>query len=173
MQLFRGKSGNLDDARLGVRAMKCVVQRVSGARLEVAGQSVAAFEGSGLVVLAGLEEIDTLDDARWAAEKLVHLRIFPDDSGKMNRSVIDIAGAVLLVPNFTLAGDAAKGRRPSFDKAMKPDLSEPMFEHFVAHVRTLCARTHQGVFRAHMQVTFTNDGPITILLDSRDRQRST
>ena len=149
--------------------MRTVIQRISSGTVEVDGTTRARADGPGLLVLAGREETDTRDDLQWTAEKIVHLRIFPDDAGKMNRSVIDIGGTIILVPNFTLAGEAARGRRPSFDKAMKPERSEPEFHAFADVVRALHGRVETGVFRAHMRVTLVNDGPVTIWLDSRQR----
>lgn len=149
--------------------MKSVVQRVARARLEVDGVLRAEVPGPGLVVLVGIEATDTDADLAWTADKLPNLRIFPDDQGKMNRSLIDIAGTMLLIPNFTLAGDAARGRRPSFDRAMKPDLSEPAFTRLVELSRAIYPAVTTGVFRAHMHVDLTNDGPVTLILDSRDR----
>lgn len=118
------------------------------------------------MVLVGLVEGDGDAALGWASEKLVHLRIFEDQLGKMNRSVADVGGQILLVPNFTLAGEAAKGRRPSFDKAMKPELAGPMFDRFAELVAGLGVGVQTGRFRAHMVVTLVNDGPVTILLDS-------
>lgn len=150
--------------------MKAVIQRVSGASLSVDGREVAAVAApGGLVVLAGLEERDTAEDRHWMAEKLVNLRIFADAQGKMNLSVLDIGGTVMMVPNFTVAGDAAKGRRPSFDNAMKPDRSREEFSLLCAAVRVACPRVSEGVFGAHMHVSLVNDGPVTILLESPRR----
>lgn len=147
--------------------MKAVVQRVSTASLTVDGGEVAAVAPpGGLVVLIGLEERDTADDRKWMADKLVNLRIFTDAQGKLNLSILDIGGSVMLVPNFTVAGDAAKGRRPSFDNAMKPARAKDEFALLCAAVRTACPRVCEGVFGAHMHVSLINDGPITILLES-------
>lgn len=151
--------------------MKLVIQRVLSARVEVDAAVVGSID-AGLMVLAGLVESDTDADLVWSSDKLVNLRIFEDDRGKMNRSVLDVGGGLLLVPNFTLAGDAAKGRRPSFDRAMKPDLAGPMFDRLAGLSRAAGVRTETGVFRAHMLVTLVNDGPVTIVLDSADRPRS-
>ena len=149
--------------------MRCVIQRVSSASVEVEGVLRASAPGGGLLVLAGLEETDTSEDLRWMSEKVAHIRIFADEQGKMNKSVIDVGGTIVLVPNFTLAGDAARGRRPSFDKAMKPERSEGEFAAFVEMVRAIHPRVETGVFRADMKVALVNDGPITIWLDSRAR----
>jgi D-tyrosyl-tRNA(Tyr) deacylase len=149
--------------------MRCVVQRVDGASVEVDGVVRARAAGAGLMALVGLEDTDTRADMQWMAEKIAHLRIFADDRGKMNRSVADVGGTIVLVPNFTLAGDASRGRRPSFDHAMRPEKAEPEFEAFAAMVRAIHASVETGVFRAHMRVSLVNDGPVTIWFDSRAR----
>lgn len=149
--------------------MRCVIQRVASASVEVEGTLRANAPDGGLLVLAGLEEADTAEDLRWMSEKVAHIRIFADEQGKMNKSVVDVGGTIVLVPNFTLAGEAARGRRPSFDKAMKPERSEGEFAAFVEMVRAIHSRVEAGVFRAHMKVALVNDGPITIWLDSKSR----
>lgn len=153
--------------------MISVIQRVSSAAITVDSHPglSASFNGHGLVVLAALVPSDTDADLAWTSEKLVNLRIFPDDHGKMNRSLLDIAGDILLVSNFTLAADASRGRRPSFDAAMPPTLAQPAFARFVELVRAIAPRVHTGVFGAHMSITLTNDGPITLVLNSNDRPR--
>lgn len=144
--------------------MLAVVQRVRSACVLVADETIGAID-QGLLVLVGFE---TTDDATacvpWLADKLAHLRIFEDDQHKMNRSVLDVAGAILLVPNFTLAGDAAKGRRPSFDRALRPESAEPMFSALANAVLARGVRVATGRFRADMHVSLVNDGPVTILL---------
>lgn len=152
--------------------MVCVVQRVSQASVLVDGQSVAAVPGTGLVVLCGILTTDSAADAAWMAEKIINLRIFPDDLGKMNKSVLEVGGSVLLVPNFTLAGETAKGRRPSFDKAMRPESAAPMFAAFIELVRGLGVSVVAGVFQTHMHVQLVNDGPITLIVDSVQRPGS-
>lgn len=149
--------------------MKAVVQRVLNARVEVDGvlKAHAPAPKGGLVALVGLEETDTPDDRRWMAEKLVNLRIFPDADGRMNRSLIDTGGTLVIVPNFTVAGDASRGRRPGFDRAMKPPRAEDEFVLLVEAARAIHPAVASGVFQAHMVVTIVNDGPVTILLDSR------
>jgi D-tyrosyl-tRNA(Tyr) deacylase len=146
--------------------MRAVVQRVLRAAVEVEGQEVAAI-GRGLLVLVGIEEPDTDADRAWMAEKLPNLRIFEDEQGKMNKSVLEVGGGVLLVPNFTVAGDARKGRRPSFDGAMRPERSEGEFAELARAVGASGVPVGTGVFRAHMLVSLANDGPVTIWLDSR------
>jgi D-aminoacyl-tRNA deacylase len=149
--------------------MKAVVQRTSGASVEVEGRVVGAI-GAGLVVLLGIEAGDTGADRAWMAEKIANLRIFEDAAEKMNLSVRDVGGGVLLVPNFTVAGDARKGRRPSYDNAMRPQESEAEFGRVAQALREVAGegvRVETGVFRAHMRVSLVNDGPVTILLESR------
>jgi len=146
---------------------------VSEASVRIAGETVAQI-GRGLVALIGIEQSDQPADRSWLADKIPNLRIFEDAAGKMNLSVIDIAKAgpagILLVPNFTVAGDARKGRRPSFDNAMRPELSEVEFARIVESVRAAAGASvtiQTGIFRADMKVSLVNDGPITIWLDSR------
>jgi D-tyrosyl-tRNA(Tyr) deacylase len=151
-----------------------VVQRVLSASVDVEGWRVATI-GRGLLVLVGLETADTGADLSWMADKLANLRIFEDAAGKMNLSVKNLGaeddpGSILLVPNFTLAGDARKGRRPSFDNAMRPEGAEPMFSQLAAAVRAQGVAVQTGIFRADMQVALVNDGPVTIWLDSRSGQ---
>jgi D-aminoacyl-tRNA deacylase len=148
--------------------MRLVVQRVSSASVTVDGE-VRASIGPGLLVLAGLTDTDTDADLEWCAAKIADVRIFEDAAGKMNLSITDAGGSAILVPNFTLAGDARKGRRPSFDRAMKPELAAAAFDRFAAMVASRGVPVQTGVFRAHMDVSLVNDGPITILLDSAQR----
>lgn len=156
--------------------MKAVVQRVSQASVTVDGQTVGAV-APGLLVLAAVEENDTPDDRQWLAEKIANLRIFEDNEGRFNHSILDLAAApdappdlgVLLVSNFTVAGSVRKGRRPSFDKAMKPPEAEREFNALLDAVRALGLRVETGLFGTHMDVTLTNDGPVTIILDSTVR----
>ncbi len=145
--------------------MRACVQRVSEASVTVDGQ-VSGRIGHGLVVLLGVARDDSADDANLLADKIVGLRIFEDDDGKMNRSVIEAGGALLVVSQFTLLGDCRKGRRPSFVGAAEPELAEQLYEAFVTAVRAINVEIATGVFRAHMDVSLTNDGPVTLLLDS-------
>ena len=145
--------------------MRAVVQRVSRARVVVDGQVTGAID-AGVAVLLGVGREDTHDDAAYIAEKIAHLRIFEDETGKMNRSLLDTAGAALLVSQFTLYGDARKGRRPGFDQAAPPEQANALYEECVRALRAFGVRVETGVFRAHMAVELTNDGPVTILLDS-------
>ena len=145
--------------------LRAVVQRVSRARVSVDGRSISEI-GCGYVVLVGVAAADTARDARWLAAKVAGLRVFPDDEGKMNRPVRDAGGAVLAVSQFTLMGDARKGRRPSFVAALVGDEAERLFELFAQALRDEGVPTETGVFGAHMDVELVNDGPVTILLDS-------
>ena len=146
--------------------MRAVVQRVEGACVSVDGTSVGEIEG-GLLVYLGVASGDTVSDAAYLAEKVVNLRIFLDGEGKMNLSLLDTRGAALVVSQFTLLADARKGRRPSYGEAAAPEVAQPLYERFVAEVESLGVHTETGRFRAHMRVDYVNDGPVTILLDSR------
>jgi len=147
--------------------MRSVVQRVTRAQVSVDGAVVGAI-GPGLCVLVGAGAGDGEPDLAYTADKIVNLRIFPDDDGKMNRSVVDRGGGVLLISQFTLYGDARKGRRPAFVDALEPVAAERLYDQLVARVRSLgVAEVATGVFRADMAVELVNDGPVTILLDSR------
>jgi D-tyrosyl-tRNA(Tyr) deacylase len=144
--------------------MRAVVQRVQRSRVLV-GDEVTGQIGRGLLVLLGVAPTDTPAHATWLAEKIVTLRIFEDDAGKMNRSVADVGGAVLVVSQFTLYGDCAKGRRPSFVGAAPPEIAIPLYEAFVNAVRALGIPTATGRFGAMMQVELINDGPVTLIVD--------
>ena len=145
--------------------MRALVQRVSEARVVVEGEVVGAI-GQGYVVLLGVHVRDTEAEARGLAEKVANLRIFGDDEGKMNRSVIDVGGAVLSVSQFTLYGSTEKGRRPSFIDAAPPELASALYETFNARLRALGVPVETGRFRAHMVVEIHNDGPVTLMLDA-------
>ena len=147
--------------------MRAVVQRCRRAEVTVGGEVVGAID-RGLMVLLGAGKGDGDADLAYIVDKIVGLRIFPDDEGKMNRSVLDVGGGVLLVSQFTLYGDARKGRRPAFVDALEPGAAEALYERAVAAVRAAGVQeVATGVFRADMQVALVNDGPVTILLDSR------
>jgi D-aminoacyl-tRNA deacylase len=148
--------------------MIVTIQRVLTAAIAFQGAQRAAID-RGLLVLVGITQTDTDADLDWSATKLAELRIFEDDGGKMNRSALDTGGSILLVSNFTLAGDARKGRRPSFDAAMRPELASPYFDRLAAAVAARGIPVQTGVFRAHMLVSLVNDGPVTIVLDSAAR----
>ena len=147
--------------------MRLVVQRVAEAAVTIDGQSVGEI-GAGMTVLVGVGQGDTKSTADRLLEKLLNLRIFADENGKMNRSVVEIGGALLLVSQFTLYADCRKGRRPSFTDAAAPDLSRELYDYFVAGCRATDLVVACGVFAADMQVSLINDGPVTILLDSRE-----
>lgn len=146
--------------------MRAVVQRVSRARVSVAGE-VTGEIGIGLVVLLGVGDDDRQDDASYLAEKVVGLRIFPDADGKMNLSLLEVGGAMLVVSQFTLFGDCRKGKRPSFIKAARPEQAVPLYKAFVAEVRGRGVTVATGRFQEHMDVELVNDGPVTLLVDSR------
>ncbi len=145
--------------------MRAVVQKVSHSAVRVDGNVVGEIE-NGLTVLLGVQSDDTTDDVEWMVNKMLNLRIFEDGDNLMNRSVMDIGGSVLAVSQFTLLGDARKGRRPSFTLAASPENAEELFNQFV-RLASKYVNVQTGVFRAHMKVTLTNDGPVTILLDSK------
>jgi len=145
--------------------MRAVLQRVSRARVLVDGRPTGEI-GPGLVVLLAVGRNDEVKTAPVMAEKVANLRIFPDEQGKMNRSLLDTGGAALVVSQFTLYGDARGQRRPSFIEAAPPQLAAALYEEFVKRLRDLGVRVETGVFRAHMEVELVNDGPVTILLDS-------
>ena len=146
--------------------MRLVVQRVTRASVTVDGE-VTGKIGRGFMVLVGSEVGDTEADARLCADKLAGLRVFVDDEGKMNRSVLDVGGEILLVSQFTLLGDARHGRRPSFIAAARPEEAEPLLETMKAMLEEKGLHVETGRFRAHMDVELVNDGPVTILIDSR------
>lgn len=148
--------------------MRAVVQRVSRSKVTVAGEVVGSI-GRGLLVLLGVEQDDVEDDALTLADKIVALRIFDDAEGKMNLSLADVAGEMLVVSQFTLLGDCRKGRRPSFVAAAAPEKANELYEAFVAAVGVQGIPVATGRFRAMMDVELVNDGPVTLLLDSRKR----
>jgi D-tyrosyl-tRNA(Tyr) deacylase len=146
--------------------MRACVQRVSQASVTVDGQIVGQID-LGLLVLLGVASDDTEDDARQLAAKIAGLRIFEDDEGKMNRGLAEVGGAMLVVSQFTLLGDCRKGRRPNFTAAAGPELAEKLYEAFVTTVRSEGISVATGRFRQHMHVALVNDGPVTLLLDTR------
>lgn len=145
--------------------MKAVYQRVTRARVLVSGTEVASI-GRGAVVLLGVGKGDGEKDCRYMAEKIAGLRVFPDDAGKMQRSLLDVGGELLVVSQFTLYGDVRKGKRPGFERAAPPDLAERLYGETVAALRQMGLPVKTGVFGAHMEVELVNDGPVTILLES-------
>lgn len=145
--------------------MRAVVQRVSSAQVTVAGEVVGQIE-RGFLVLVGITHRDGEAEAAYLARKIVGLRVFEDDDGKMNLSLTEIGGAVLAVSQFTLYGDVRKGRRPSFIDAARPEQAEPLYQRFCQLLAAEGVAVEQGVFQAHMQITLINDGPVTIWLDT-------
>jgi D-tyrosyl-tRNA(Tyr) deacylase len=145
--------------------MRAVVQRVSSARVEV-DNSVVGSIGPGLLVLLGVGRQDTRAEADFLAGKIIELRIFADDAGKMNRSVVDTGGSLLIVSQFTLYGDCRKGRRPSYDRAAAPEIARELYEYFVGITTARGVHVQTGVFQAMMSVHLVNEGPVTLLLDT-------
>jgi len=151
--------------------MRAVVQRVTYARVEVEGTVVGEI-GPGLLVLLGVAKGDTTADADFLSAKVSQLRIFPDAAGKMNRSVEEAGGTILVVSQFTLYGDCRKGRRPSFDAAAAPQVARSLYEYFVEVTRRTGLRVETGVFQADMAVSLLNDGPVTLIVESPSRNAS-
>ena len=146
--------------------MRTVVQRVTWARVSVNGQEVGRID-KGLCVLVGVTHEDGARDVEWMADKLVHLRIFEDDGGKLNRSLLDVSGGMLLVSQFTLFGDCSRGRRPSFLGAALPEKAREVYEQLIAAVRSRGVLVATGIFQAEMHVELCNAGPVTLILDNR------
>ena len=145
--------------------MKAVLQRVSNATVEIDGKTAGSI-GGGLLILLGIEREDTNQDAEWLVNKIVDLRIFDDEAGKMNLSARDIGGELLIVSQFTLYGDCRKGRRPSFDRAARPEAAVKLYDYFVEQARATGLRVETGVFQAAMQVHLVNEGPVTLICES-------
>jgi D-tyrosyl-tRNA(Tyr) deacylase len=145
--------------------VRAVVQRVLQGRVDIDGQTVGQID-KGLLVYLSVGKNDTVCDVQFMAEKLVNLRIFADEAGKMNRSLVDVGGRILLVSNFTLHGDCRKGRRPSFDAAAEPELAQQFYEKLIELITEQGVGIEKGVFSEHMHVNSINDGPVTFLLDS-------
>lgn len=147
--------------------MKAVLQRVSGASVSVDGADVARFDGPGLLILLGVEQGDTEEDSVYLAQKSAELRIFADENGKMNLSLIEIGGSCIVVSQFTLLADWRKGRRPGFTKAASPAEGERLYLHFVEQMRQRGITVGTGVFGAQMMVSLVNDGPVTLVLENK------
>ena len=148
--------------------MRAVIQRVSRARVTVDSR-VAGEIQMGMLILLGVGRDDTPEAAAYLAEKIANLRVFVDDAGKMNRSLVEISGSALVVSQFTLYGDTRGGRRPSYIQAAPPEDANQLYEEFVRRLRSFGVRVETGVFQAHMEVELVNDGPVTILLDSEKK----
>ncbi len=146
--------------------MRIVVQRVSEASVKVEGKSAGEI-GGGLLVLVGIEDSDEEKDAEWLASRILNLRIFSDEDGKMNRSVLDVNGEILCISQFTLLADYRKGNRPSFIRAARPDKAVPLFEFFKSELSKSSVKVESGIFGADMKVSLLNDGPVTIVMDSK------
>lgn len=150
--------------------MKVVIQRVTQASVKVEAEIIGEIN-SGLLVLVGIEEADTAQDIEWVSNKVVNMRIFGDENDVMNKSVLDIDGDILIVSQFTLHASTKKGNRPSYIKAAKPDFAIPMYEQFIARVeKDLNKRVQTGEFGADMKVSLLNDGPVTIIIDSQNKE---
>lgn len=149
--------------------MRAVIQRVKEARVTVDGQVTGAI-AHGLLILLGVEQGDDETDCQNLAQRCARLRIFDDDQGKMNRSLLDTGGAALVVSQFTLCADTSRGRRPSFERAAPPETARALYQRFVRELEDLGADTAQGVFGARMEVALINDGPVTIVLDSAEHR---
>lgn len=148
--------------------MKAVIQRVSESSVKVDGKIVGEI-GNGLMLLIGIEEEDEKSDADWLVQKILNLRIFGDQDGKLNLSVQDIKGEILCISQFTLIADYKKGNRPSFIKAAKPDKAIPLFDYFKTEISKSGLKTESGIFGADMKVSLINDGPVTIVMDSKTK----
>ena len=148
--------------------MKVVIQRVSEASVKVDGKIVGAVN-HGYMLLIGVDEEDQNSDADWLIQKILNLRVFGDDEGKLNRSIFDIQGEILCISQFTLIADYKKGNRPSFIKAAKPDKAIPMFEYFKSELKKSGIKIESGIFGADMKVSLINDGPVTIVMDSKTK----
>jgi D-aminoacyl-tRNA deacylase len=148
--------------------MRAVIQKVSAARVIIDGREHSRI-GAGLLVLVGVEKDDTSDDAAALARRIIELRIFEDEAGKMNRSIVEAKGQILAVSQFTLLGDCRRGRRPSFDPAAPPEQAKPLYEQFVREIDAAGIPMATGVFQAMMDIELTNQGPVTFILDSRKR----
>jgi D-tyrosyl-tRNA(Tyr) deacylase len=148
--------------------MRLVLQRVKEARVDVACATVGVIS-AGLLILIGVTSTDTQQDAEYLADKVIYLRIFPDEERRMNRSILEVGGSLLVVSQFTLYGDCKKGRRPSFDRAAPPEQARQLYEYFVERLTSRNIIVQTGVFQAEMQIHLVNDGPVTFVLDSPDR----
>ncbi len=145
--------------------MRAVIQRVNRASVRINGRTTGRID-HGLVILLGIRTDDTVKELQWLADKIVHLRIFDDDEGKMNISLADIGGEMLIISQFTLYGDCRKGRRPGYSNSAAPEIAEPLYQQFIEEMKSRRITVATGTFRAAMKVELVNDGPVTLLLDS-------
>jgi len=146
--------------------MRIVLQRVKSARVDVAGETVGSI-GVGLVILLGVTQADNREDADYLADKVIQLRIFPDEARRMNRTLPEAGGSLLVVSQFTLYGDCRKGRRPSFDHAAPPEQARALYDFFIRRLKSSNIAVETGVFQAEMEIHLINDGPVTLILDSK------
>jgi len=146
--------------------LRVILQRSLGANVKVAGEVTGQIE-KGFVLLVGITHEDTREDVQYVAEKIANLRLFEDEDGKMNRSIFEAGGSILSISQFTLYGDTRKGRRPSFSEAAKPDVAKPLWDFFNEELRRLHLQVETGIFGAMMDVTLTNDGPVTLIVESK------
>ena len=150
--------------------MRAIVQRVSEASVTVEGKNIASIK-TGLMVLLGVEEADTIDDIEWLSGKIVRMRIFGDENDVMNKSLLDIKGDAIIVSQFTLYASTKKGNRPSYMKAAKPEIAIPLYQQFVSNFESILEKNvGTGIFGADMKVSLINDGPVTIILDSKNKE---
>ncbi len=150
--------------------MRAVIQRVSGASCKVDGQITGEI-GLGFLVLLGIEDADTEDDLQWLAQKITNMRVFGDENGLMNKALADIDGSILLISQFTLFAQTKKGNRPSFIKAARPDKAIPLYEQMIEALNNLTGKkTATGIFGADMKISLVNDGPVTIIMDTKDKE---
>ncbi len=145
--------------------MRAVIQRSKEASVQVDGKTIGAIT-SGIVVFLGIQQSDSINEIRWIGDKIINLRIFEDENGKMNRSLAETGGEMLIVSQFTLYGDCRKGRRPGYSSAARPEHAEPLYEKFITYIEEKGIKVGTGKFQATMDVKLTNDGPVTLLLDS-------
>jgi D-tyrosyl-tRNA(Tyr) deacylase len=150
--------------------MRVVIQRVKNASVSVEGKQISSIE-KGFLILVGIEDVDTKEDVEWLTQKIVNLRVFDDENGIMNKSVVDVDGEILVVSQFTLFASTKKGNRPSYIRASKPDFAVPMYQQFCEKLTQLFGKEIKtGIFGADMQVSLLNDGPVTIIIDTKNKE---
>ncbi len=153
------------------KTLRAVIQRVTKASCTIENR-VTGEIGKGLMILLGIEDTDTLEDLQWLAQKIVNMRIFSDENGLMNKSVIEVNGNILLISQFTLFAQTKKGNRPGFTRAARPDKAIPLYEQIIIELETLTGKkTETGVFGADMKISLLNDGPVTIIMDTKDKEK--